>query len=70
MVPNPKTVRQGCILLHSLFNLYCEYIIKMEGVGDISNIYQKGDMKNKHHKHIDDTTVLVESKDDMIELIK
>jgi hypothetical protein len=35
MVPNPKSVRKGCILSPGLFNLCSEYNTKRAGVCDM-----------------------------------
>jgi hypothetical protein len=65
-----KGVRQGCILSPGLFNLYSEYIIKTGGVGDMVTGTGKVAQKINTITHAVDTTLLDESKDDTIELIK
>jgi len=65
-----KGVRQSSNLPPGLFNLYSEYIIKMGGIGNMVTGIRKVTCKINTITHTDDTTLLVESKDDMIELIK
>jgi hypothetical protein len=68
--PNQKDVRQGCILSPGLFDLYTKYIIKTGGLGDMVTGIGKVRLEIKTSTHTDDTTVLVERTDDMMELIK
>ena len=65
-----KGVRQGCILFPGVFNLYSEYIIKTGGFGNMRADIGKVTWKINTTTHADDTTVLVESNDDISELIK
>jgi len=68
--PIKNSTRQGCILSPGLFNLYSEYSIKTGGTGDMVTGIGKMTRKINTTTHTDYTTVPVESKDDMIALIK
>ena len=70
LVPNQKGIRQGSTLPPGLFNLYSEYIIKMEGVVDMEAGIEKLTWKINTKTHADDATVPDESNDDISELIK
>jgi hypothetical protein len=70
LFPVQKGVRQGCILSPGLFNLYSEHIVRTEGLEDIEAGVKIGGQKIKNLRYADDTTLLAENKDDMVQLIK
>ena len=64
-----KGVCQGCILLHCLFNIYAEYIMRNarldEGQAGIK--IAKGNINNLTYK--DDTTLMAENKEELKSLV-
>ena len=63
-----KGVRQGCILSPYLFNLYSEAIMRnLEELDEGVNI---GGTRINNLRYADDTTLLAESKEDLITLIR
>jgi hypothetical protein len=68
--PVQKGIRQGCILSPGLFNLYSEHIISTAGLEDIEAGVKIGGRKINNLRYADDTTLLAENKDDMVQLIK
>ena len=64
-----KGVRQGCILLHCLFNVYAEYIMRNDRLdkGQAGIKIAKGNINNLTYK--DDTTLMAESKEELKSLL-
>ena len=64
-----RGVRQGCILLSSLFNLYAEYIMWNVGL-DESQVGIKIAKRNiKNLRYADDTTLMAENKEELKSLL-
>ena len=64
-----KGVRQGCILLPCLFNLYAEYIMRNTGLNEAqAGIKIAGRNINKL-RYADDTTLMAESKEELKSLL-
>jgi hypothetical protein len=68
--PVQKGVRQGCILSPGLFILYSVYIIRTAGLEDIEAGVKIGGRKINNVRYADDTILLAENKDDMVQMIK
>jgi hypothetical protein len=62
-------VKQGCILSPYLFNLYSEYILRRVGFEEDKGIKVGGRTIN-NLRYADNTTILVEDKDDLKKLLK
>ena len=64
-----KGVRQGCILLPCLFNLYAEYIMRNTGLEEAqAGIKIAG--RNIHNlRYADDTTLMAESEEELKSLL-
>ena len=59
-----KGVRQGCILLPCLFNLYAEYIMRNAGLEEAqAGIKIAG--RNNSLRYADDTTLMAESEEEL-----
>ena len=58
-----KGVRQGCILLPCLFNLYAEYIIRNVGLDEARAEIKIAGRNNNNLRYADDTTLMAESKE-------
>ena len=62
-------VRQGCVLLPCLFNLYEEYIMRNAGL-DEAQAGKKISRRNINNlRYADDTTLMAESKDELKTLL-
>ena len=59
-----KGVRQGCILLPCLFNVYAEYIVRNAGL-DESQAGIKTAERNNHLRCADDAALMAESKEEL-----
>ena len=59
-----KGVRQGCILLPCLFNLYAEYIIRNTGLEEAQAGIKIAE-KYQHLRYADDTTLMAESEEEL-----
>ena len=57
-----KGVHQGCILLPCLFNLYVEYIMRLEEAQAGIKIAGKN---INNHRYADDTTLMAESEEEL-----
>ena len=58
-----KGVRQGCILLPCLFNLYAEYIMRNAGLEETQAGIKIARRNINNLRYADDTTLMAESKD-------
>ena len=64
-----KGVRQGCILLPCLFNLYAEYTMRNPGLDEAqAGIKMAGRNINKL-RYADDTTLMTESEEELKSLL-
>ena len=60
-----KGVRQGCILLPSLFNFYAEYIMRNAGLGETQAGIKIAGRNINHLRYADDTTLMAESEEEL-----
>ena len=60
-----KGVRQGCILLLCLFNLYVEYIMRNAGLNEAQTRIKIAGRNINNLRHADDTTLKAESKEEL-----
>ena len=60
-----KGVRQGCILLPCLFNLYAEYIMQNAGLDEAQAGIKTARRNNNNLKYADDTVLMAESKEEL-----
>ena len=58
-----KGVRQGCILLPCLFNLYAEYIMQNARLDEAQAGIKIVGRNIKHLRYTDDTTLMTESEE-------
>ena len=65
-----KRIRQGCILIPSLFNLYAEYIIRNTGLDEIQAGIKIAWRNINNLRYADDTTLMAESEELKSLLIK
>ena len=59
-----KGVRQGCILSPCLFNLYAEYIMRNVKMDEAQPRIKTGRRNINNLRYADDTTLMVESKEE------
>ena len=57
-----KEVRQGCILLPCLFNLYAEYIMRNTGLEEPQSGIKIAGTNINNLRYADDTTLMAEVK--------
>ena len=60
-----KGVRQGCILLPCLFNLYAEYIMWNAGVDEAQAGIKIAGRNINNLRYTDDTTLMAESEEEL-----
>ena len=58
-----KEVCQGCILLHCLFNLYAEYIMRNSGLEEAQAGIKIARRNINNLRYADDTTIMAESEE-------
>ena len=64
-----KGVRQGCISLPWLFNLYAEYITRNSGLDEAQAGIKTAGRNINNLRYADDTTLMVESKEELKRLL-
>ena len=64
-----RGVRQGYILSSCLFNLYAEYIIRNAGLDEVQSGIKIPRRNINNLKYADDTTLMSESKEDLVSLL-
>ena len=64
-----KGVRQGCILLPCLCNLYAEYIMRNAGLDEAENGIKIAGRNVNNLRYADDTTLMAESEEELKSLL-
>ena len=64
-----KGVRQGCILLPCLFNLYAEYIMRNAGLEEAQAGIKIAGRNINNLRYADDTTLMAESAEELKSLL-
>ena len=64
-----KGVSPGCILLPCLFNLYAEYIMRNAGLEEAQTGIKIAGRNINNLRYADDTTLMVESKEELKSLL-
>ena len=64
-----KGVRQGCILLHCLFNLYAEYIMGNAGLDEAQAGIKTARRNINNLRYADDTILRAESEEELKSLL-
>ena len=64
-----KGVRQGCILLPCLFNLYAEYIMRNAGLDEAQAGIKIAGRNINNLRYVDDTTLMAESEEELKSLL-
>ena len=62
-----KGVRQGCILLPCLYNLYAEYIMRNAGLDEAQSGIKIAGRNINNLRYADDTTLTAESEEELKE---
>uniref|UniRef100_A0AC11CWF0 Uncharacterized protein n=1 Tax=Ovis aries TaxID=9940 RepID=A0AC11CWF0_SHEEP len=65
-----KGVRQGCILLPCLFNLYAEYIMQTVGLDEAHAGIKITGRNINNLRYTDDTTLMAESEEELKSLLR
>ena len=65
-----KGVRQGCILLPCLFNLYAEYIMRNAGLDEAQAGIKIAGRNINNLRYAEDTTIMAESEDKLKSLLR
>ena len=63
-----KGIHQGCILSPCLFNLYAEYIMQNAGLDEAQAGIKIARRNINHLIYADDTTLMAESKEELMNL--
>ena len=64
-----KGIRQGCILLHCLFNFYAEYIMRNAGLKEAQAGIKIVGRNINNLRYADDTTLMAESEEELKSLL-
>ena len=64
-----KRVRQGCILLPYLFNLYAEYIMRNAGLEETQTGIKIAGRNINNSRYVADTILMAESKEELKSLL-
>ena len=64
-----KGVRQRCVLSPYLFSLYIEYIMRQANPEELDIGVRMGGRKINNLRYADDTTLLSESKEELLQLV-
>ena len=64
-----KGVRQGCILLPCLFNLYAEYIVRNTGLEEAQAGIKIAGRNISNLRYADNTTLMTESEEELKSLL-
>ena len=64
-----KGIRQGCILLHCLFNFYAEYIMRNAGLEEAQAGIKTAGRNINNLRYADDTTLMAESEEELKSLL-
>ena len=65
-----KGVRQGCVLSPYSFNLYSEYVMRQANLEELDIGVRMDGRKINTLRYADDTTILAESKEELLQLVK
>ena len=64
-----KGVRQGCVLSPCLFKLYAVYIMQNARLDKAEAGIKVAERNINNHRYTDDTTLVVESKEELMSLL-
>ena len=70
LVPNRKKSTLGCILSPCLFNLYAEYIMRNAGLEEAQAGIKIAGRNINNLRYADNTTLMVESEEELKSLLK